>query len=342
MHRRRRAPRSTVRLVVRSALPLAFAAVLGTTAPAPAQESGDTEAAFARLSESAGLKASGSFPFDFQHLAFREGRGDTVDLWAAASVHAGRVRGVWEGGWRYSLGILFELYRGEELVASSSDRAEHTLNLQLPPTTSEGFPLQTVVRVMPGEYRYRLRLTDFNWPDGRSINEKTGTITVPRFDVSGPVVSSIAIAADSGGTWTPTPDLELKLNAARIVRSTARPYIYFEVYGLSPGASYRGEVRLVSTWVSRGKGEDFRGEYRPFQLQYRGTTPEDPSEPVRSTLRLDLSRTQPGPYEVTVKVTDLSTGRSSTTRRARLKVQSPDELRPIVPVTEVDSRSPGG
>ncbi|MFQ5747584.1 MAG: hypothetical protein ACE5HF_10260 [Gemmatimonadota bacterium] len=338
MHRRCRAPRSSSIPGARAALPLAFALALGTAAAAAAQE-GATESAFGRLSESAGLKATGAFPFDYQHLAFRAGRGDSVDLWSAASVHAGRVRGVWQGGWRYSLGIRLELYDGEELVATSSSRSDHTLSRHVPPTTSDGFPLQTVVRVEPGEYRYRLRVTDFNWPDDRSVNEKSGTVTVPPFDVSGPVVSSIAIAADSGGTWTPAPDVELKLNAARIVRPTARPYIYFEVYGLTPGASYRGEVRLVSTWASRGKGEDFRGEYRPFQLQYRGTTPENPAEPVRSTLRLDLSRTEAGPYDVTVKVTDLSTGESSTTRRAHLKVQSPGEMRPIVPVREVNPGS---
>ena len=85
------------------------------------------------------------------------------------------------------------------------------------------------------------------------------------------------MAADSSGTFQPAVGVDLQLNAAAIVEKAARPYIYFEVYGLTPGSSYRGEIKLSSTWVSRGRGEQFTGPYQPFQMQYRGSVPADPT-----------------------------------------------------------------
>lgn len=293
------------------------------------------DSAFRDLDETGGMKATGAFPFDYQHLAFRAPGSDSVQLWAAASVHAGRVRGVFDGGWRYRLGLRFDVFQRDSLIASQLRRVETVVNREVPHEVSDGFPLQASVRVPPGDYTYRIEVVDYNWSEGRSTNVKTGDLTVPEFDITRPLVSSIAIAADSGGTWNPAPGVALKLNAARIVRKRSRPYVYFEVYGLTPGGEYRGEVKLRSTWVSRGKGERFAGAYQPFQMQYRGTAPSDPESPVRTTLRLDMRRTEPGPFEITVRIVDLSTGLSSPVRHAKLQVQEIDRSRPITTITEV-------
>jgi hypothetical protein len=296
-----------------------------------------TQAAFASLAEARGLRAGGAFPFDYQHLAFYGGSPGQVTLWAATSVHAGRVRGVFEGGWRYKLSMALELFQNDTLVASDTRRFQHVLSAEIPSNISDGFPLQVMVRVPPGRYDYRIRVTDLNWTSGRSMNEKTGTVIVPPIDSEHPVLSSIAIAADSGGTWSPVPGVALKLNAAAIVQRRARPFIYYEVYGLTPGSDYRGEIRLVSTWAGTGAGETFTGPHQPFQMQYRGTTPADPLQPIRSVFRLDMKDADVGPYEVRVRVTDLTTGQVSGTRRARLKVREVDRTRPVVPITEIES-----
>jgi len=296
---------------------------------------GGSEHAFEALEESSGRRTSGPFPFDWQHLVYYPDGADGVELWTAASVHAGRVRGVFEGGWVYRLAMRIELSRDGEVVASDETRIRHVLNLLIPPNVTDGFPLQTRVVVPPGVYDYRIEIQDLNWEGDRSVNAATGELTVPAFSTDRPFVSSVAVAADSGGTWTPAPGVDLKLNAAKMVQTDARPFIYFEVYGLTPGGRFRGDVRLVSTWASRGTGETFDGVRQPFTLQYRATAPEDPDVPVRAVLRLDMENTRPGPYEVQVRVTDASTGLQSDVRRAGVRVREPEDRGGTQPIAEI-------
>jgi hypothetical protein len=331
--------RPGARWATRSAVPaLLLAGLAGTALGQQPATGGASESAFESLEESAGRRTSGSFPFDWQHLVFYPNGADGVELWTAASVHAGRVRGVFEGGWVYRLAMRVELSRDGEIVASEETRIRHVLNMLIPPDFTDGFPLQTRVVVPPGVYDYRIEVQDLNWEGDRSVNAVTGEVTVPAFATGRPFVSSVAVAADSGGTWTPAPGIDLKLNAAKMVQTDARPFIYFEAYGLTPGASFRGDVRLVSTWAPRGTGETFDGVRQPFTLQYRATAPQDPGVPVRAVLRLDMENTRPGPYEVQVRITDASTGFVSDVRRAGVRVREPQDRGAVQPIAEV---SPG-
>jgi hypothetical protein len=315
----------------------------GLPDPARAQESTiSTQEGFSRLEASAGTRGAGSFPFDYQHLAFYPSSTGEVDLWTAVSVHAGRVRGVFEGGWKYDLELRTMLYRDGVEVARDRSRVRHVLNRQIPPRSTDGFPIQTRVRVRPGEYSYRIEVRDLNWEGDRSLNIQEGEVVVPPFDRSGPFISSVAIAADSGGAWSPSPGVLLKLNAARMIQTDTRPFVYFEVYGLTPGETYRGEVRLVSSWTSSGTGEVFTGVRQPFQLQYRGTSPEEPVQPVRSALRLDMKDTRPGPYKVLVRFTDSATGKKTEVREAGLRVRDPEDRSNTQPIAEVGEEVTGG
>lgn len=305
----------------------------------PAAHVAESERAFDRLDAEAGVRSRGPFSFDYQHLVFfpgdaaRADEGD-VDLWIAASVQADRVRGVFDGGWKYGIDMAVELWQADSLAFSREARTELLLGSPLVPhqVVGQGFPVQASVRLPPGTYDYRIRIRDIGWGEAeRALNEVTGRIEVPQPVRTQPFVSSIAVAADTGGTWEPAPGLSLKLNAARIVYDDARPFVYFEAYGLTPGADYRGEVRLVSRRVTRGAQDVFDGAYQPYQLQYRGAVPSDPAEPVRKVLRLDLAQTRPGPYELQVRVRDLATGEASEVRTARLKVQESRTVRPLQP-----------
>lgn len=305
----------------------------------PVERVADAERAFDRLDASAGIRSGGPFSFDYQHLAFfpdidPQRPTQPVDLWTAVSVQADRIRPVFEGGWKYSLSMTVELWQNETLAYSRETLTSLTLAAPLSPemTAESGFPIQTRLEVPPGEYEYRIRVADESWEGDRGVNEASGRLVVPAPVLTQPFVSSIAVAADSGGTWKPAPDLALKLNAAKIVYDDARPFVYFEAYGLTPGGDYRGEVRLVSRRVTRGADDVFSGAYQPFQLQYRGSVAADPREPVRKVLRLDLGRTRPGPYEVQVRVRDLVTGQASEVRTARLRVQEVRQFEPLQPV----------
>jgi len=296
-------------------------------------------AAFAQLERSGGLETAGPFPFDYQYLAFYPGSGNLTEVLAAVSVQAGRLRPRYEGGWSYAVGVHFQLLRGDTVVADRSTLAEHTLRARLPEEITDGIPAQVAVKVPPGRYRYRLEVVDRNWHALEATHVTTGELEVPRFAGSGLLVSSIAVAADTGGTWNPTPDLALKLNAARIVRPNARPFVYYEVYGLTPGARFRGEVRLQRL-RDAGAGGSARVASRvlrgaPFQLQYQGTAPREAGRPAHSALWLDLASIEPGDYVLTVRITDLSSGGSSPVRRTGLTVQPEEAGRTLVPIAEV-------
>jgi len=311
----------------------------------PAVHVADAERAFDRLDAEAGLRSGGPFSFDYQHLVFyppraSEDRAHLVDLWTATSVQADRVRGVFDEGWKYALDMRVELWQSDTLAFEQEARTSLTLGSPLAPADAagKGFPIQALMQVPPGEYEYRIRIRDDGWEGDRAVNEVTGRLLVPDPVRTQPFVSSIAIAADSGGSWAPAPGVELQLNAARIVYREARPFVYFEAYGLTPGGDYRGEVRLVSRRVTRGADDVFGGAYQPYQLQYRGSVPDDPREPVRKVLRLDLGQTSAGPYEVQVRVRDLVTGQASEVRTARLKVREDETYRPLMPVNRIGTK----
>ncbi|MFW6089365.1 MAG: hypothetical protein ACODAB_06405 [Gemmatimonadota bacterium] len=343
--------RAVARLALALALALALPATPGLILAASAQDVGlvagatavervaDAERAFDRLDASAGIRSGGPFSFDYQHLAFfpdvdPDRPMQPVDLWTAVSVQADRIRPVFEGGWKYSVSMTVELWQDDTLAFSREALTSLTVAAPLSrdATAESGFPVQARLQVPPGEYEYRIRVADDSWEGDRGTNETSGRLVVPDPVLTQPFVSSIAVAADSGGSWKPAPDLALKLNAAKIVYGDARPFVYFEAYGLTPGGDYRGEVRLVSRRVTRGADDVFDGAYQPFQLQYRGSVSPDPGEPVRKVLRLDLGRTRPGPYEVQVRVRDLVTGQASEVRTARLRVQEARAFEPLQPV----------
>jgi len=269
------------------------------------------------LASVSGTRNRGPFPFDYQFLAFRSAASDSVALWAAVSVPGGRVRAVFGGGWTYRLGIQVELFSGADPVASASTNVSHTMRSKLPEEYADGFPLQAGVRVPPGRYVYRSTVIDHNWNPERGRNVQEGEIVVPSLVASGPTVSSIAVVADTAGSWQPAPGIRLKLNASRIVRKTRRAYLYYEAYGITAGGRYRADLRVVSP-----------GGREALQVQATGSAPGESGAPVRSADRLAIDDLAPGRYSAVVRVTDLETGRISEPRSVRFEVQ---ELEPPPP-----------
>ncbi len=271
---------------------------------------------------SAGTHSSGPFPLHWEHLRFLRGSGGVITVWAAINVDAGRCQPkLTSAGWLYSLSMRYDLFdlNGERIAtAMDSLRYAHPTRLK----SDQGFGLQVPVAVPPGTYRFRIEVLDRNRePAASSVKE--GELIVPSYESLGPVVSDLAVASDTPGIWQPLPGIRLKLNAAHVVQVDASPYIYFEAYGLTPGARYRVELQMESAEDQSFLDRRLQGARRPFQLQYSGTVPTDPESPVRGAQHLRLgSNTQPGLYQVTVKVTDLATGETSLPQRTNLRVRT--------------------
>jgi len=271
---------------------------------------------------SSGTHSGGPFPIDWEHLRFLRGSGDVITVWAAINVDAGRCQPrPASGGWLYSLAMQYELYdQNGERVATGTDELRYVHPSRL--KSDQGFGLQAPVTVPPGTYWFRIEVRDRN-REPVATNVKEGELIVPSYEVPGPVLSDLAVASDTPGIWQPLPGIRLKLNASHVVHVDASPYIYFEAYGLTPGARYRVEVQMQSAESQSFMDRRLRGAHRPFQLQYSGPVPIDPDTPVRGAQHLKLgTNTLPGLYQVTVKITDLTTGETSLPRRINLQVRS--------------------
>ncbi len=273
---------------------------------------------------SSGTHTRGPFPVDWEHLRFLRSNGDSIAVWAAVNVDASLCTPrPASGGWLYSLAMRYEMFDEDGThLGTGTDELKYVHPSRL--RSDQGFGLQTFVTVAPGTYLYRIEVSDRN-RDPVASSVKEGELVVPKYDAPGPVLSDLAVASDTPGIWEPLPDVSLKLNAAHVVSTDASPFIYFEAYGLTPGGRYRVEVVMENTDPQDFMERRIRGAKRPFQLQYSGTVPQDPHALVRGAQHLKLGRgTLPGAYQVTVKVTDLTTGEVSLPRWVNLQVRSPD------------------
>ena len=174
----------------------------------------------------------------------------------------------------------------------------------------EGVPVRLALDLAPGAYDFSVVVRDANDERPRPRgNWADDSLLVRRYDGRLPQLSDIAFAADSGGSWKPSPGVALPLTPVSMTDDSGRAWLYFEVYGLSPHGDYTTEVRMEP----RGAGES-------FTLTYAGSPPSSAREAVHRLLRLDLSDSEPGEYEATVIVTD-GIGRRSLPIHATLVVR---------------------
>jgi hypothetical protein len=138
---------------------------------------------------------------------------------------------------------------------------------------------------------------------------------VRRFDLAVPELSDVAVAADSGGDWSPDgvrrPEIGIQPNPAHTTGPGGAAWVYFESYGLTPGATYttRVEVRPVD------------GEGGAFDLSFPGDVPPEAGSRLRRTLRLDLDDAEPGRYRLTFTVRDDKTGRTTLPYETEIAVR---------------------
>lgn len=194
------------------------------------------------------------------------------------------------------------------LVDEDGEYARHDASFgALSPTRlgrDQSLPVRIPLELDPGVYRYTLTIRDGLADPGsrRSGNYRRGEITVR--DLAGrlPVLSDVAVASDSGGSWEPLapngPDLGMVPSPAHLTGPEGVAWIYFEAYNLTPGGRYETRVRF--------EPEGNRGE--AFDLSFPGEVPFEGQPRTRRTLRLDLTDAEPGSYEMSITVTDEDSG----------------------------------
>ncbi|MDX1579000.1 MAG: GWxTD domain-containing protein, partial [Gemmatimonadota bacterium] len=168
----------------------------------------------------------------------------------------------------------------------------------------QSLPVRIPLELEPGVYRYTLTIRDGLAQPGsrRSGNYRRGEVTVR--DLSGrlPVLSDVAVAPDSSGSWEPLapagPDLGMVPSPAHRTGARGLAWIYFEAYNLTPGGRYETRLRF----------EPDGGDGEAFDLSFPGEVPLEGQPRTRRTLRLDLTDAEPGSYEMSITVADEESG----------------------------------
>jgi hypothetical protein len=165
-----------------------------------------------------------------------------------------------------------------------------------------GLSVRMSTDLPPGEYRWMLLVTDPNSGDPEGDEKPSGgyasgMVVVRDMSADLPILSDVAVSPDSVGAWSPAEGISLNPSPAHVTGSDGVAFIYYEVYNLTPGGRYETRVLL--------EPED-GGQM--FDLSYPGTAPAGARIVARGHLRIDLSDTPAGRYEMVVTVRDLTTG----------------------------------
>ncbi|MCL7926242.1 MAG: hypothetical protein M8841_00515 [marine benthic group bacterium] len=239
---------------------------------------------------------------ELQYLAVD---GDSSRVWLNGVVEGQNLTPAAEpgGGYRYHVDARWVLVDefGELRRVQSSFEAVSRQRLG----RDQSIPVRLAVELPAGEYRYTFIARDgFDGSvQGKpSGNFHRGQILVRSFAVAIPDLSDVAVASDSGGSWQPAGPggtvVGIRPSPAHLTGPDGVAFVYFETYGLGPGARYTTHVRL----------EPLDGDGDPFDLSFPGEAPMEPGPRVGRVLRLDLSDSEPGTYRMSLSVEDDSRG----------------------------------
>lgn len=243
-----------------------------------------------------------------EELQFRGGEAGVTRVWLNALVEAADLSPIVEpdGSFRYRVDALWGLVdeSGEyrRLQSTVEARSERRLG------RDESLPVRLAADLPAG--RYRQTFVVRGQTAGRSSgpppgNYRTDELVVRRFDLAVPELSDVAVAADSGGDWSPDgvgrPEPGIRPSPAHQTGRDGAAWVYFETYGLTPGATYTTRARVQP---AEGGGD-------AFDLTFPGDVPLEAGPRLRRTLRLELPDAKPGRYRLTFTVRDDETGRTT-------------------------------
>jgi hypothetical protein len=241
--------------------------------------------------------------FAYETLRFREVGGDDTEVWVLASVRAGDLTAVgspvsgWGVGYRLAADLALMTPDGYWLLRGTSRPTVHD-----PLGSDDGIPARVSLRLPPGSYPFTLAIRDAGAPAAAVGNWVHDTLTVAGPIPGLPAVSDLAVAADSGGDWSRDGETFLRVDPTHVTSSRGAAHLYFEVYGLRPGAAYEVEVRVVPETQAERM---FRMESEELAFALRFPSVAEPGVLgfSRHHLRVDLGASPPGAYFLSVTVT---------------------------------------
>ena len=224
-------------------------------------------------------------------------------VWVVAALPAGQLHPAQQfDTWVYEArGWLATRHPDGVRLDSMFNRA--AVDSELPPEA--GIPLRVTLSAGEGPLPITLAAYDsFLEGFGAWVQD---TVIVPRV-LPLPMLSDIALAQSEGGTWTRDGETFLRVSPDHVTNEDGSIHAYFEAYGIRRSGDYEVEIRLAR---NKKPAEIFKldADGVPFRLAFGDRMPY--SGIGSHILRLDLSDTEPGEYDLAIRVVDSSTGTPS-------------------------------
>jgi hypothetical protein len=248
----------------------------------------------------------------FEPLRFWNPGPGNAAVWFVGTARADQLEVRHEaGGGERRIATLTVALRGLEGTTIRDARRDFVT----PAPLAEGTGVDAFLRTTldPGSWPFTVTLRDgsVRYPVGNWLQD---TLIVPDFGgVYGsllPALSDIAVAPDSGGSWTRDGRVFLPVTAAHVTGPDGTVHLYFEVYGIRPGSEYDVELRLVKQ-DDAGRIWRLGPDDLAFQLSFSSEMPGDGSGIGRHHLELNFSDSRDGAYLLGVQVRKSQTGERS-------------------------------
>ena len=192
-------------------------------------------------------------------------------------------------------------YHHGDLRNALLDRAEEL-------AAESGLVAGVSISAPPGVHPFTVVVKDGNAVDGPAGNWRRDSVT--GLEPTGlPEISDIAVAADSGGTWSRDGVTFLAVSPSHVTTPDGEVHVYFEVYGIPDGAPYTVELRVAPEDLADRTWELAEGD-TTFGVSFGSEMPASGGLGSHH-LRLDLSDTPAGSYAIGIRITESETGQQS-------------------------------
>jgi len=239
--------------------------------------------------------------FAHETLRFLDPDDGSASVWVLTSARAGDLEPL-EGleTYRYKIALSLAVRTpGGVIERSGSQEIDVPEKLH----NEAGISLFIPLRLPAGRHPYTVMVRDGIVSDLPHGNWAQDSLIIPATTPTLPVVSDIAVAADSGGSWTRDGRTFLRVSPTHVTSPTGQAHIYFEVYGVPAGGGYEVDLRVVPEREAK-KAYDLPAEQAAFTLRFTDQMPPARAAIGRHHLRLELGDTARGTYAIAVRVRD--------------------------------------